>query len=408
MKQARADHEAILAQVEKTRAKLAKRTRALQEIETRLAELEVERYDPDAAKLGQAAAGDKSLRPALLIYKPKENNGNDDQRLENIVSTLRAHGIRAQVGLKTSGKAARALAKEAVDDGIGLVIVAGGDGTIEEVASQLAGTNTTLGVVPSGTMNNVARSLGIPLEVDAACALIGMGVTRKIDMGHVLAHEKPDVEYFMETAGLGLSAIAFPAGQAAKKGKWAGLPSALRNLLGMKPSPIMVEMDDQPAVLGHTQLVTVSNAPMLGLNFMIAPDAKMDDGWLDVAIYDEMTKADVLGYFMKSTQGNPGPDPHIKRYRARRVRIRSDEPQPVVADKDGIPKRTNIEIEIMPDALTMIVGNGIGLSLPVQAVPMSVAEATPPVPGGQPEPTPVIVDAPEQEQTPVKSNGANG
>lgn len=339
-------------------------------------ELEGRQYDPGAARLGQAPDGDGNLRSALLIYKPKDTgDGKDDQQLTKIVGALRAHGIRARVGLKTSGKAARALARGAADNGEELVIVAAGDGTIEEVASQLVGSNTALAVIPTGTMNNLARSLGIPLDIDEACALIGMGVTRKIDLGHVIANEKPDVEYFMETAGLGLSAIALPAGQAAKKGEWAGIPKALRNLFGMKPTPLLVEMDDQPAVLAHSQLVTVSNAPLLGMNFRVAPDAKMDDGWLDVGIFDEMSKSDVLGYFVKSANGKPPDDPHIKRFRARHVRIRSGDPEPVVSDKDRIPEQRFIEIEVMPRALSMVVGNGMGLTLPVQAVPTMNASA---------------------------------
>ena len=95
----------------------------------------------------------------------------------------RAHGIRAEVGIKTSGKAVREMAKAAADRGQALVIVAGGDGTIEDVASQLVNSEVILAILPTGTMNNIACSLGVPLDISAACALIGMGVTRKIDMG---------------------------------------------------------------------------------------------------------------------------------------------------------------------------------------------------------------------------------
>ena len=89
-------------------------------------------------------------------------------------------------------------------------------------------------------MNNVARALGVPLDVADACELIAMNMARNIDIGRVIANEKPDLEYFLETAGVGLSAIAIPAGQAAEKGKWAKLPLALRKLFDAQPCPVEV------------------------------------------------------------------------------------------------------------------------------------------------------------------------
>ena len=380
LKELRAKHKKLLLKVEKARAKFEKRSVKLRTLETQLARLESRFYAPEAQRLGQAPGDDVVLRDARLIYNPKSGaNAKGTFSLDDVVGCLRAHGIRADIGVKTSGKAARELAKEAADNGIDLVIVAGGDGTIEEVASQLVNSKTTLGIIPVGTMNNLARSLGVPLELNDACALLGMGATRKIDMGHVLANEKPEIEYFMETAGLGLTAIAFPLGQNAKKGRWAGIPSALKKLFDFKPTPILVELDDGQAIQANSQLVTVSNAPMLGLNFLIAPEAKMDDGLLDVAIYDGMNKADLLGYFMAAMNGKMATNPKIKKFKAHHVRIRSPQPEPVVADKDAIPDKHMLDIEVVPQGLTMIVGKGIGLTLPVEAVP-----SVPPLSGPQP------------------------
>src|SRR6185503_574376 len=104
------------------------------------------------------------------------------------------------------------------------------------------------------------------------------GITRKIDVGRVKANEKPEVEYFLESAGIGLSAIVLPAGQELRKGRLAKLPSALRRLFEFKPGAVEVELDNGERIIANSSLVTVSNAPLLGMNYMIAPDANMDDG----------------------------------------------------------------------------------------------------------------------------------
>lgn len=413
LKDAQEKHQVLLAKIEKTRAKLDRRTRKLQRLEAKIAHLEQMAAQPDKAKLGQAAVGKDQLRRARLIFNPDSGDGTDNaKRLVEIVGRLREHGILAGIGLKTSGKAARELAKEAVENGEDLVIVAGGDGTIEDVASELVDSSVTLGILPTGTMNNLARSLGVPLDVDDACALLGAGLTRQIDIGRVVTNEKPDVEYFLEGAGAGLSAIVLPAGHALEKGRWTTLPMTIRKLFDSKPAPIEVELDDHPAIHAYSQIVTVSNCPMMGKNIMVAPDAKMDDGLLDVAIYDGMTKTELLQHFLAASNGTRVDNPKIRYDRARKIRISTNQELDANSDKDLIdgdhilensgtaslipapspseaPVEENgrkqreyvLEIEVKPRALNMVVGKGVALSLPVEAVP-----SVPPLSGPQPEP----------------------
>ncbi|HEX9076856.1 MAG TPA: hypothetical protein VF932_13815, partial [Anaerolineae bacterium] len=220
---------------------------------------------------------------------------------------------------------------------------------------------------------------------------LGAGVTRQIDVGRVVSNAKPEVEYFLEAAGVGLSAIVIPTGQALEKGRWGVLPLALRKLFDTKPEPIQVDLDDEQAIHASSQIVTVSNAPMLGKNILIAPDAKMDDGYLDIAIYDEMTKTDLLQYFMAASNGQHAENPKIKFHRARRVRISANRELDANSDKDLIPGKQVLEIEVVPQALSVIAGKGIGLSLPVEAVP-----ATPPLTG------------PQVETRELAGNGSNG
>ena len=360
-------HEALLDKIEKTAARLERRRARFQALEASIADLERRLSEPRKENLGQQASSDGTLRQARLIFNP--SSGRDDEnnalRLAEVVSSLRAHGVEARVGLKTSGNAARELARKAVRAGDPLVIVAAGDGTIGDVASQLVGSSTTLGIVPIGTMNNLARSLGVPLVIDDACALIGMGTTRHIDVGRVFSKSSPHVEYFMECAGVGLSAIAALGGQAFEKRHWRILPRALRKFFEAKLGTIVVEMDGT-AIEASSRIVTVSNAPLMGNNMLAAPEAKMDDGLLDVHIYDGMGDAALVRHFMAAASGSPDT---LKTYHARHVRITAEEPMLTNSDMDITRQRHVIEIEIVPRALSMIVGNGIALSVPVESAP---------------------------------------
>jgi diacylglycerol kinase (ATP) len=371
LEEARAEHVEMLKKVVKARTKLERRSRKLQALETRMAELARRAYSPDDGRLGQAAAGADHLRSAYLIFNPDAggNDGNGNKQLDKIVRRLRAHGLRAEIGLKTSGKAVRELAKELSSQGEEMIIVAAGDGTIEEVASQLVGTDVTLGIIPVGTMNNLARALGIPLDIDGACELLALNVTRKIDVGRVVANGKPEVEYFLETAGVGLSAIGIPAGQAAEKGKWSTLPSAIRRLFDSHPCPVEVELDGEQVVTANSELVTISNCPLLGNNIMLAPDAKMDDGLLDVAVYDNMGKTELLSYFVGSANGSRTYNPKIKFYRSKRAVVRSELAEDAHSDKDIIEGKQTLEIELLSQALSVVVGQGFALTLPVDAAP---------------------------------------
>jgi diacylglycerol kinase (ATP) len=377
------DHETLLRKVEKTSARLERRKAKFLALEARIADLEHRLSEPRKAQLGKRAASDGTLKHARLIFNP--SSGRDDEnnvmRLAHVVSSLRAHGIEAKVGLKTSGSAARDLAQKAVKAGDPLIVVAGGDGTIGDVASQLIGSSTVLGIVPMGTMNNLARSLGIPLGIDDACALIGMGTTRHIDVGRVTSNGSSDGEYFVECAGVGLSAIAALAGQAFQKRHWRVIPRALRKFFESKLGSMRVEMDGT-IVEASTRMVTVSNAPLMGSKMLAVPGGKMDDGLLDVQIDDGMGDAALVKYFMAASSGSPDA---LKTYRVRRVRITAEEPVLTNSDMNITREQHVVEMEVVPKALLVIVGNGIGLSVPVESAPSAPTFADdPPLTDGDP------------------------
>jgi len=132
-------------------------------------------------------------------------------------------------------------------------------------------------------------------------------------------------------------------------------------------------LDDDQKVAASAQLVTASNAPLMGLNFLIAPDAKMDDGLLDIAIYDGMGKAELVDYFMAMKDGKRAENPKVRFFRSRIVRIKAATPLAVDSDKNPLADERALHIEVLPQALRMVVGRGIALTLPVEAAPAAAA-----------------------------------
>ena len=377
--QARADYAALQKKWEQGQAKSDKRATKLRKLAAEIAGLERRLHEQHQEPGEPVKDKPDSLRHVRMIFKPTD--GTTDQgaaQLKDIEDRLRAHGIVAETVLKTSGKQVRSVAKDAADNKAELLLVAAGDGTIEDAASQLVRSQTTLGIIPIGTMNNLARALGVPLDIEDACALLGMGITREIDAGQVQNKAAKHIEYFFETAGVGLSAIAIPAGQAAEKHRWGLLPNALRKLFASEPSNLSVELDDGRVLDVKAEVVTVSNCPLMGDNILIAPEAKMDDGLLDVAIYEGMGKTDLLGYFMSASKGKLPHDQRVVFHRAKRVRIMADQPLAANSDKDVIPDKQELDIQIVPKALRVVAGKGIALTAPIDDVP-----SQPPLTGPQ-------------------------
>ena len=183
-------HKRIVRKIDRGRRKVDKREVRLLKVEAELARLERRIVLLRQSTDGDGAAAIPPLRRAFLVFNPTSGSGGkESQTPRPLIEALRVHGIEAEVGLKTSGKVARQLTRQAVKNKYDLVIVGGGDGTIEDVASQLVGTETALGILPVGTRNNLARELGVsvvPLSVIFGDETYKEGV----QIGHDLFYDK--------------------------------------------------------------------------------------------------------------------------------------------------------------------------------------------------------------------------
>ena len=292
---------------------------------------------------------------------------------DEVRRVLEANGIEAEIVETEFANHATELAKEAIKDGCRVVIACGGDGTVGEVAEALIGSKVTLGILPLGSANNVARMMHVPFDLDEAAQLLRLGEIRNVDVGRC------NGAYFLETAGVGLDAALFPILNKVDKGEYTRLIDVMRTFFKFRPRRVKLVLDRR-VIRARALLVLVANGPYWGYSVPLAPDAKVDDNRFDVVVFRNFNKFSfvkhVLGAFWKrdGKRGDPreqpsanrGPySPRIKTYRARRVRIimRSRKPWPVHADAK--PRgRTPALIEVVPGALRVITGPGEHVTTP--------------------------------------------
>jgi diacylglycerol kinase (ATP) len=307
-------------------------------------------------------------RRAMLIINSKSGPNHDSLlRVRELVEHLAHFGIHADVRVKLRKSQARKEARAAAMAGYELVIAAGGDGTVEAVARGLLRTQATLGIVPLGTYNNVATSLGIPTDVRQACALIAVGGRRRLDVGLVKARHMKKSRIFLEMSTVGLGAALGPVGQHVEKGRWQQAAEALPTALQMRATSSRLRLDGEANPHNaHTLLITISNTPRAGAGLEIAPGARVDDGLLDVTVYEDMDRGAIMAQFLPPPLMSPtdnGHDSGVRRTRARQVEIRTARPMPVAigAKLVGV---TPARFSVLAQALTVVVGNGRALLNP--------------------------------------------
>jgi YegS/Rv2252/BmrU family lipid kinase len=234
-----------------------------------------------------------------------------------------------------------------------MVIAMGGDGTLEAVLRGMVGRKTPMGIIPTGTQNNIAKSLGIPLEMEEACALIASQHVRKLDVGRVKVKNGKKL-FFFELTAIGLVAALYPKANKLQEGQLSKLKDVALTLLHQEPEPaVFLTLDDESKVKVKTMLVVVSNAPMFGANFLVAPDATVTDGLLDISVYPEFSKTELLAYYAKIRDEGFSNNEKVQRFRARKIEIKTDPKMEVMADGVMLGKG-KVTIKNKPGAVWMI------------------------------------------------------
>lgn len=247
---------------------------------------------------------------------------------------------------------AAVLAADAATAGTDICVAVGGDGTVNEVACGLVGTNTALGIVPCGSGNGLARHLCMPMNIKRALGIINEGQTDTFDYGIINGHP------FFCTCGMGFDAhVSLLFSQSGKRGLGTYARMVLQEGLKYKGDSYDVTIEDAGGETQHLEafLIACGNAAQYGNNTYIAPEASMQDGLLDVIIIEPIrglgaTRV-LVDLFTKTIKNNP----HVTHTQARHLHIHRPSDGAVHYDGDPAIMGSDIDISIVPRGLKAVV-----------------------------------------------------
>lgn len=299
-----------------------------------------------------------------VVMNPRAGGGRMTAVWPELARAIQERLGPFQLAATTRAGEASALAERLANDGVGLVIAAGGDGTIGEVADGLlrARLRPDLGIIPVGTGIDFPRSLGLGSTPAEALDIIASGRRRVIDAGRVSYvgdDGQPGSRHVINIASLGLSGPTVRAVNAAKatgrSGKFTFLFHTLAQLLRYQPQGVRVRFDDGETVEERIAVAAVANGKYFGAGLMVAPDAALDDGLLDVVVVRAASRLRLMRVLSTAYDGGHRSSPLCTFRRCRSVSIEplrdGDE---VLIDIDGeSPGRAPMRVDILPGALTL-------------------------------------------------------
>ena len=246
------------------------------------------------------------------------------------------------------------LARDAVRDGADAVLAVGGDGTVNEVALGLLGTEVSLGIVPTGSGNGLARALGIPRQPARALRALETATSRALDIG--LLNGRP----FLNVAGAGFDAAVGRAfhergRRGGRRGLFGYVHLSLRELRAYRAPSVVIELEGGARHESRPFVLTFANGPQFGSGAVINPGATLDDGRLEIVLFEDGSRLTALLaaplLFLGGLQ-------HLARYRrlsATRATVTAATPLPLHVDGDPIPSAERLVLELRPRALRVLV-----------------------------------------------------
>jgi diacylglycerol kinase (ATP) len=294
----------------------------------------------------------RSIRAKLIFNAISGRSEESPHQLVDILTEMQIQNILPEVLMVGPDSQVEASVRDAIKSGIKLIVVAGGDGTIDSVAGAMLGSPAYLGIIPTGTRNNVAFNLGIPGTIPDAVALLREGRRLMIDVGYLRSGRAR--HWFLEAATLGLLSDLYTPADNLQHGDLAQIGNLLTTFVASTPSHLRVILEGQNLLDTSAYMVLIANMPFIGPRFQIDPYVSYNDSYLDVFVFSEMGKLDLISYAMQSTGGGIEDD-RIKHYRVKQLTIQSDPLMPVLVD--GVPLNQGLVTAVVhPRALAVMAG----------------------------------------------------
>lgn len=288
------------------------------------------------------------MRRYKIIMNPAAGRGKTHRRLPRLRDLLNRYSCEYHLEMTHRPMEAAEIASRAAATGEWDAIVAfGGDGTINEVANGLAGTDAVLGVLPCGTGNDFARSLGLSKDLAQAISTLLEGHVCAVDLGLTGSR------YFINGIGVGFDArVNYEAHQLkGLRGTALYLASILRTLSKYKALDMEVRFNGTSRA-GKTYLVAAGNGFSVGGGFRLTPDARLDDALLDICHIDDIGLGTILRHFGKLFNGRIGRVKQVTMAQSPHLEIQCPVGMPVHMDGEVIATRAKqLSVRLVPGAL---------------------------------------------------------
>jgi YegS/Rv2252/BmrU family lipid kinase len=289
-----------------------------------------------------------------VVFNPAAAGRDPSERRADIRSALTTAGYSPEWFETTASDAGDGMARKLIDDGVELLFVAGGDGTVMACATALAGSGIPLALLPGGTGNLLALNLGIPLDLDQAIAVALRGSRRTIDVCDMGTHK------FVVMAGLGFDAAMFrDTSPTLKKfvGPIAYVVSGLKHVRS-EATEVTVRIDDGPPIAQEAHLVLVGNLGRIQGGLVVLPAARPDDGLLHVAVVKAGSLFSWIRVAIRLLRKVEGNDSRVRIWSGKRVEVATRRPLPMQLDGDVVGETNRLVVEIRPATLTLCVPKG--------------------------------------------------
>lgn len=263
------------------------------------------------------------MNNTLIILNPAADSERAQRKQARVESLARD----CVVCTTTYTGEAEAMARRGVEEGFEKIVAAGGDGTINEVVNGLAGTGTTLGLLPIGTMNVFATELGLPVhDLDRCWSIVQGERIRAVDLA------KANQKFFVQLAGVGLDAQVVKETSTQLKRNFGPLSYLISaaQIAARQPPKLFIESED--ASIDEGSFVLVGNGRLYGGPFPFFKQAALDDGLLDVIVFKRLGYLEIIKYLQDVVFSSEIRVPEIEYFQTRHLRVRSEQAVPVEVD----------------------------------------------------------------------------
>lgn len=286
----------------------------------------------------------------MIIVNPQAGHGRALAYLDHLPRWLRKSRLDARIEVTQGPGDATLLARAAVMDGYRRLVVMGGDGTFREAVDGVCGQEVELGLIPVGTGNDLARTLGLPINrPKKALEVLRRWHVRRIDVG------KEGAKCFLSVLGIGYPALVAEETNQLRwlKGPPSFFLSVYKGLLKMGAAQVQMILDEQEVEIGCTSIL-IHNTPYTGGGLKIAPMARIDDGYFDIVVIGAIGRLDLMWNFPKVYRGTHLDHPSFHHFRSRSVAISGD--QSIRKMRDGDPAGAlPLQAEVVPGALRVVI-----------------------------------------------------